>query len=138
MKFYSNLIFDGNCREALDYYSSIFEKEPQTMTFGQAPPNSGFPDMKGMEDKILHAEIRITEHFTLMMSDTMPHFPYKPGNNYTIAIFSEDLHEIQRMYEKFKDHSEIIMELQKTFWSPAYAQLIDRFGVYWMFNCQMM
>lgn len=138
MKFNTSLVFNGNCREAVEYYARVFDKVAKIMTFSQVPSGSGFPQPEGMEDKIMHAEIEITENFTLMMADNMPHWPYQPGNTYSIVITSEDLAEIQKMYDKLKNQSEVVMELQKTFWSPAYAFLIDRYGVHWMLNCTKM
>lgn len=125
------LNFDGNCREALEFYKDVFKTdEPYIMTYGQQPPDPDWEVPAEMKDKIMHARLNLAGT-TLMLSDIWPGMPFIVGNNVSLTIVDKDKDEIKRIYDALKEGGRVQMELQETFWSEAYANLTDKFGIEW-------
>lgn len=126
--------FNGNCREAVEYYAQIFGTEkPQFFTFGDAPPNPEFSFPEETKDLIMHTQLNILGS-TIMFSDVPPGMPFVAGNNISLSIPSNDVDEIKSLYLKLKEGGTVIMELQETFWSKCYGNITDKFGIQWQLN----
>ena len=72
----------------------------------------------------------------LMLSDTFPGNPYQLGDQVTIAVTITDADKTKEIFEKLQDGGTVIMPVQETFWSPAYGQLKDKFGVTWQVSTE--
>lgn len=128
------LTFNGNCREAVEYYAEVFGTEkPQIMAFGDSPPNPEYPLPEQAKNLVMHARLTISGS-TVMFSDTFPGTPFTQGNNITLAIVSKDIDEIKSVFNKLKEGGTVGMELQETFWSKCYGQLTDKFGIGWQLS----
>ncbi|MDT3428909.1 PhnB protein [Paenibacillus forsythiae] len=128
------LNFNGNCREAVEFYAQVFgTEEPKLMTFGEAPPNPEYPLPEEAKDLIMHTRLIIFGS-TVMFSDVFPGMPFVAGNNISLAIVSDDIDALQSAFDKLKEGGKVGMELQETFWSKCYGSLSDKFGVEWQFN----
>ncbi|MET0787140.1 MAG: VOC family protein [Paenisporosarcina sp.] len=124
------LTFDGNAKEALDFYKEVFEgKITQIQTFGEAD----FPTPPGSDNRILHARFQKNE-FTFMASDTFPNQNVTIGNNVSLTLEFDSEEEIQSYYDRLSKGGQVFMELQDTFWGAKYAKLQDAFGVIWDLN----
>lgn len=129
------LNFNGNCREAVDFYADVFNVEKnEVMTFGQGPQNPEYPLPKEAEDLIMHTFLNISD-MKIMFSDTFPGMPFKTGNNISITILESDTEKIKSWFNKMKVGGTVEMDLQQTFWSKLYGSLTDKFGVPWQFSC---
>ena len=69
-----------------------------------------------------------------MFSDVMPGMPFVAGNNISLTISSEDMHEIESLFTQLKEGGSVNMALQETFWSKCYGSVKDKFGVEWQLN----
>lgn len=128
------LNFNGNCREAVEYYAEVFGTEqPQIMTFGDSPPSPDFPLPEEAKHLVMHARLNLYGS-NVMFSDVFPGMPFVLGNNISLAVVIKDIDEIKSLFHKLKEGGTIGMELQETFWSKCYGQLIDKFGIGWQFN----
>lgn len=128
------LNFNGNCREAVEYYQEVFEtEEPKFMTFGETPENPDYPLPEEAKSLIMHTRLVISGS-TVMFSDTFPGMPFVEGNNVNLALIAETKEELIKYWDKLKVDSTIEMELQETFWTKYYGSLTDKFGIHWMFN----
>ncbi|QTD41255.1 VOC family protein [Sporosarcina sp. Te-1] len=128
------LTFNGNCREAIEFYSEVFKTEqPQVMTFGEAPPNPEYPLPEDAKDLIMHGRLKINGS-TVMFSDTFPGSKVMEGTNISLAIVSNDRDAIQESFEKLKQGGTVKMELQETFFSKCYGSVRDRFGIEWQLS----
>jgi len=128
------LNFNGNCREAVEYYAQVFGTEkPQFMTFGESPQSPDYPLPDEAKDLIMHTRLNI-QGSRMMFSDTFPGMPFTLGNNISLAIVSEDLEELQSQFDQLKEGGKVAMDLQETFWSKCYGSLTDKFGIEWQFN----
>lgn len=128
------LNFNGNCREAVEFYAEVFQTEkPHIMTFGEAPPNPNYELPEEAKNLVMHTRLNI-DGSNVMFSDTFPGMPFVEGNNVTLAIVNKDTDQIKSMYEGLKEGGEVVMELQETFWSKLYGQVTDKFGIHWQLN----
>ncbi|MNE41123.1 hypothetical protein D3C80_1351780 [compost metagenome] len=105
------LNFNGNCREAVEYYANVFETErPKLMTFGDSPQNPDYPLPEEAKDLIMHTRLVISGS-TVMFSDTFPGMPFVEGNNVNLAVVTETEEELLKYWDKLKAESTIEMEL---------------------------
>ncbi|MCT4477653.1 VOC family protein [Peribacillus sp. NPDC101481] len=128
------LNFNGNCRQAVEFYAEVFGTElPNIMTFGETPPNPDFTLPEEAKDLVMHTRLNINGS-NIMFSDTFPGMPFVEGNNISLAYVSNDLDEIKSIFNKLSEGGTVGVELQETFWSKIYGQLTDKFGIKWQFN----
>lgn len=128
------LNFNGNCREAVEYYAQVFGTEkPKIMTFGEIPPNPEYPLPEEAKNLIMHTRLNIFGS-NVMFSDVFPGMPFVAGNNISLAVVIDDMETLQSTFNKLKEEGTVGMELQETFWSKCYGNLTDKFGVEWQFN----
>jgi PhnB protein len=126
--------FNGNCREAVEFYAEVFGSEkPKVMTFGEMPQDPKYPLPEEAKDLLGYAQVAIQD-FMLMCSDVPPGMPFMQGNNIAISIGSKDMEQIESLFNKMKVGGTVTMELQETFWSKKYGMLVDKFGIPWMFS----
>ncbi|WP_019639766.1 VOC family protein [Paenibacillus fonticola] len=126
--------FNGNCREAVEFYAKVFNTEPpQIMTFSEAPPNPDFALPEAAKDLVMHARININGS-NVMFSDVFPGMPFVQGNNISLAFVSTDLEQVKSVFHQLKEGGTVGMELQETFWSKCYGSVKDKFGIDWQVN----
>ena len=123
------LMFDGNCREAMQFYEKCLSAELNMFPFSEAPmdiPAEG-------KERIMHA--RLTKgSATLMASDTMIGTPLQKGNNFSVSMNCESVEEAEKLFASLGEKGTVTMALQDTFWGAHFGMLTDQFGVNWMFN----
>jgi PhnB protein len=129
------LVFDGNCRQAMEFYGKCLGVKVDVMSFGDAPAQPGCEMPVDAKDRVMHANLKIGTT-DLMASDTMPGMPFQQGNNFSINIQCETADEIDRLFNAFSQKGNVVMPLNETFWAKRFGMLIDQFGVGWMFNLE--
>ncbi|HEV8541319.1 MAG TPA: VOC family protein [Verrucomicrobiae bacterium] len=127
------LFFGGRCEEALEFYKKAlganvsfmmrYKDSPEATPPGKLPP--------GFENKVMHATFRIGET-TLMASDGCEEGAKFEGFTLSIAVKTEA--EADRAFAALADGGQVRMPLTKTFWSPRFGMLEDRFGIGWMIS----
>ncbi|MDF2501673.1 MAG: glyoxalase family protein [Anaerosporomusa subterranea] len=126
--------FNGNCREAVEFYAKVFETEkPQIMTFGDVPPSPEFTLPEEAKSLVMHTRLSINGS-NVMFSDVCPGMPFIAGNNISLTIVSTNIDEIKSLFNKLKEGGNVGMDLQETFWSKCYGFVTDKFGIGWQFN----
>ena len=124
------LFFGGRCEEAIEFYKKALGAEVEMLArYKEAPePNPNLPDC--FDDKVMHCTIRIGET-RLMASDGM--CEGNPGfEGFSLSITVPDEAEAERVFNALAEDGLVTMPLEKTFWSPKFGMLSDRFGVGWM------
>lgn len=107
--------FDGNCREAVEYYTNVFgTAKPEIMSFRDAPADMDFPVTEETKDLVLHTALEI-EGSTVMFSDVPPGMPFTLGNNIGLVIISKDMDKMRSMFNALKAEGTMVMDLQETF-----------------------
>ena len=128
------LNFNGNCREAANFYAEVFKTEqPKIMTFDDGPKDPNFEIPEEAKNLVMHTRLDIGGS-RIMFSDTWPGSPFVVGNNITLAVVSKDETFIRSSFEGLKEDGTVTMELQETFWSKCYGSLKDKFGIEWQFS----
>ena len=125
------LSFGGRSEEALEFYRHAVGAEIEMMLHHMdnpdPPPRGMLPP--GFEDKVIHATFRIGSS-TLQASDG--YGEQTEFNGFSLSIAVESKAEAERVFAALSSGGEVQMELTKTFWSPHFGMLKDRFGVAWM------
>lgn len=125
------LFFDGRCEEAIQFYTRVLgAKVEMMMRYKENPdPQPGMVP-PGSDDKIMHAVIQIGDT-VVMASDGMctgqPSF-----KGFSLSLSARDEAEAKRLYAALAEGGQAQMPLGKTFFSPAFGMVADRFGVSWM------
>jgi len=125
------LMLDGNAREAAGFYAEVFDAEIESMDFLKDWPQEFDGDIpEGYEDSVIHAYVRIGS-LGLMLADIFPGQLYEPGSLITIMVDVKETGEAETLFERLSDGGDVIMPISETSFSPAYAQVKDKYGIEW-------
>ena len=129
------LFFGGRCEEALEFYRNAVGAQIDMMARFDESPDPPPPGtlQPGFEHKIMHAAFRIGDNF-LMASDGCEEGSGFQGFSLSLSVDTEE--EARRVFAALSDGGKVTMPLAKTFWSPLFGQLTDRFGISWMVGIQ--
>lgn len=125
------LTFSGRCEEALEFYKTAISAEILcVMRFDEAPEPPP-PDMltPGFEKKVMHSLFKVGNS-SLMASDGCDDSEKFGGFSLSLAVQTEE--EAHAKFNALAEGGAITMPLGKTFWSPCFGMLKDKFGVNWM------
>jgi len=123
--------FDGCCEEAFALYAAKLGGKPGTLLRVADAPFAPSPGLDGR--KVVHANIAI-DGVELAGADVTPDRYEKPRGFYVLlGLDSED--RVRTCFDALQVGGQVILAPQKTFWSPCYAIVVDRFGVPWKLNC---
>jgi PhnB protein len=121
--------FDGNARQAMEFYQGVFGGTLTINTFGEY----GAPDAPEA-DKIMHGQLETDGGFTLMGADTPPGTEYNPGDNIAVSLSGDDAGELRGYWEKLTEGGTVSVPLEKQMWGDEFGMCADRFGIGWMVN----
>ena len=130
----SYLFFNGRCEEAVEFYRKALGAEVDfTMRFKESPePHPPGMVPPGFEDKIMHCSFHIGET-TLMASDgCSADMPKVEGFSLSLTVPTKA--EADRAFAALSEGGQVRMPLTKTFWSPCFGMVADRFGIGWMIS----
>ena len=126
------LFFDGRCEEAIEFYKRALGAKVEMLMRYRESPEPPQPGMlpPGSEDKVMHACLRIGET-AVMASDG--HCTDKPSfAGFALSLNAKDAAEADRLFTALCDGGQVRMPQTKTFFSPRFGMVADRFGVLWM------
>lgn len=132
MKIQPYLSFEGLCEEAFEFYkSALGAEEVLLMRFkdNPEPPETSMVS-PGSENKIMHMEFRIGETSILASDGRCTGQTGFQGITLTLTVADEA--EADRTFASLVDGGQVLMPLAKTFFSPKFGIVADRFGVSWM------
>ena len=126
------LFFNGRCEEAIEFYRKALGAEVERMMRFKESPDPMPPGMlaPGFENKVMHASLRIGGA-VLMASDGMA-AGATDFKGFSLSIDAPDAAGVDRMFNALAEGGTVGMPLGKTFWSPRFGMVTDRFGVGWM------
>jgi PhnB protein len=126
------LFFDGRAEEAAEFYRAKLgagivmlmrnKDSPDKPPPGMLPPNS--------ENKVMHMALKIGDTTVLASDGECKGKPSFQG--FSLSLTVKDEAEAGRMFAALADGGQVRMPLTKTFFSPSFGMLADRFGVGWM------
>ncbi|MFG1465412.1 VOC family protein [Xanthobacter sp. DSM 24535] len=128
------LTFDGKCEEALEFYKSALGAEVILLMRYSEAPEAPPPDMvaPGSENKIMHVSFKIGESIIMASDGGCRNATSFQGFCLSLAVGSEE--EAHRFFDALGVGGQVQMPLSKTFFSPCFGMVNDRFGIAWMVN----
>ena len=123
------LNFDGRCEEALQFYKSALGAEVTALMRCKDAPDPGMIK-PGLEDKVLHSSFRVGNSAIMASDGYCQGKPEFRGVSLTIIVPEEA--DAKRLFAALSEGGEVRMPLAKTFFSPLFGMVADRFGVSWM------
>lgn len=131
------LTFNGNCKEAFDFYKSVFGGEyPYIGTFGEMPLQEGMPVSEEDKNKIMHISLPISQETMLMGSDAGGGWgeKLKEGNNFSLSLNANSREEADKLFNGLSVGGSVTMPPAETFWGAYFGMWTDKFGINWMIN----
>jgi PhnB protein len=130
------LNFNGRCDEALGFYQkALGAKVEMLMRFADSPepmPPGAIPP--GSEQKVMHSSFRIGD--SMLMATDGGCSEAAGFQGITLSISVKGAAEADRVWNALAEGGTVQMPIGKTFWSPRFGMLTDRFGVAWMINTE--
>jgi PhnB protein len=128
------LFFNGNCEQALKFYgAALGAKVEMMMRYKESPeppPPGRLPP--GFENKIMHSSFRVGQTTVMASDGCSTDKPKFEGFQLSLSVADEK--EAERVFAGLADGGQVSMPLAKTFWSPRFGMVTDRFGVGWMIS----
>lgn len=128
------LFFNGVCEQAVEFYKKALGAEVEMMMRFKESPEPPPPGMvpPGFENKIMHTSFRIGQT-TVMASDGCSEGKTS-FDGFSLSLTTATEAEADRAFAALAEGGQVRMPLTKTFWSPRFGMLQDRFGVGWMIS----
>lgn len=126
------LFFDGNCREAMNYYQTIL---------GGSLEMSSMAEMQGAEpststddERIMHARL-VSGDFRLMASDIIKGQEHVVGTNVHLSLLGTNESKLRALFLSFAEQGgKVDLPLEKQFWGDIFGMVTDKYGVHWLVN----
>jgi len=123
------LFFDGRCEEAINFYRGALGAEVTMLVrFKDSPEPAQNPP--GNENKVMHASIRIGDSTVLASDGDCQGKPSFQG--FSLSLTAANEAEAKRLFGALAEGGQVQMPLAKTFFSPSFGMVADKFGVAWM------
>jgi PhnB protein len=123
------LFFDGRCDEALDFYKKALGAQVEMLMRWKDSPDKGMANPAN-ENKVMHSSVKIGDT-TMMASDGRctgnPNF-----QGFALTISAKTEAEADKLFAALSDGGKVQMPMTKTFFSPRFGMVADKFGVGWM------
>jgi PhnB protein len=123
------LNFDGNARQAMEFYRSVFGGNLNVNTFADYGAQ-GTPDA----DRIMHAALETDAGYTIMAADVTSEMEHHGMSGCSMSLSGEDTDMLHGYWEKLSGGGTVTMPLQKQVWGDEFGMCIDQFGVPWLVN----
>jgi PhnB protein len=123
------LFFDGRCDEALEFYKKTIGADVKMVMRWKDSPDKSMCT-PGNADKVMHAQFQVGET-TIMTSDGR-NTGHPKFDGFALSVAAKDEAEADKMFAALGDGGQVTMPLGKTFFSPRFGMLADKFGVHWM------
>lgn len=126
------LNFDGQCKQAFEFYQQLLGGEVVMMTFGESP----MADQISTEEqgRIMHACLTLGDKM-LMGSDMPPGACYQKAQGIHVTLGIDDTAEAERVFDALADNGTLLMPFEETFFAHGFGMATDRFGTPWMVIC---
>ena len=130
------LFFNGNCEEALNFYKECLGGEFESINrFKDGPEEMGGMKIpENYKEKVMHMTWRFDGN-VVMASDGFEEI--SDGGNVTLSISTDNVDGMDTVFNKLSEGGKVTMPLQDTFWGARFGMFTDRYGIKWMFNCEL-
>nr|WP_202887440.1 VOC family protein [Cohnella zeiphila] len=123
------LEMNGSANEAIDLYVKALDaKVAYMLRFGDMPENPEAPLPPEKKDWVNYAVLKIGDS-ELQISDHVTGSAYEKGTQITIVVQTDDKEKAAQYFEALKQGGRVNEPLQASFFSPAYGNVTDKFGI---------
>ena len=122
------LNFNGNARQALEFYHSVFGGNLTLSTFAEFGAQG--PDA----DRIMHGQLETGAGYTFMAADVTSDMEYHPPAGFAVSLSGDDVDALHGYWEKLSASGTTTMPLAKQAWGDEFGMCADKFGVPWLVN----
>jgi PhnB protein len=122
------LNFNGNARQAMEFYASVFGGNLNLSTFADFGTKDS-PDV----DKIMHGQLETEAGYTLMGADTPAGMEFHGMHGFGVSLSGDDP-DLLRYWDKLSAGGTVTMPMQKQQWGDEFGMCTDKFGVEWLVN----
>lgn len=127
----SYLFFNGRCEEAIEFYKkTLGAKVEMMMRFSESPEKANMP-VQPNPNSIMHSCFKIGDT-AIMASDGCGDGTAAEFKGFSLSISAKDEAEARRLFAALSDGGQVHQPLIKTFFSPAFGMVQDKFGMGWM------
>jgi PhnB protein len=131
MRISPHLCFDGQCREAMRLYQSILGGTIETMlTYGESPMASSVDPR--WHERIVHATL-LLDDVELTGVDMIPG-SYQRPQGFFVTLGVDGVERARKIFDALRQDGSVRVPFERTFWSPGFGVLVDRFGTPWEIN----
>ena len=123
------LNFNGNARQAIEFYTSVFGGEAAFSTFADFGAKDS-PDA----DRIMHGQLETDAGYTIMAADVTSDMEYHPMAGCSISLSGDDAGALRGYWEKLSASGTTTMPMQKQAWGDEFGMCVDGYGVPWLIN----
>jgi PhnB protein len=123
------LNFNGNARQALEFYTSVFGGKLTLNTYAEFGAKDS-PDA----DRIMHGALETDADYMIMAADISSEMEYHPVSGLSLSISGDDADALHSYWDKLSGSGTTTMPLQKQVWGAEFGMCVDKFGVPWMVN----
>ena len=125
--------FEGQAEEALNFYKEIFDGEIlMTSRYSEAP----MPVDEDWKNKLIHARLKFGNSM-IYLSDGPKGYKSSKEGNIQLSVDVPDENKIEEIFTKMAEGGQVTMPLANQFWGAKFGMLKDKFGIGWMFNCEL-
>lgn len=129
------LFFEGRCEEALEFYQKAIDAKLMfKMHYKDSPDQSGCPTGSGAGDKVMHMTMQVGQ--TLVLASDGRCSGKTDFNGFGLSLTVADVASSEKYFKALSEGGQVQMPLTKTFFSPSFGMVADRFGVMWMVYVQ--
>ena len=123
------LNFNGNARQALEFYASVFGGQPALSTFADFGTKDS-PDA----DRIMHGVLETDAGYTIMAADVTSEMEYHSVAGCSMSLSGDDADNLHGYWDKLSAGGTTTMPLSKQVWGDEFGMCVDQFGVPWLVN----
>jgi PhnB protein len=132
MKIQAYLAFNGNCQEALNFYSNLFNAEIKNR---ETYEDKKIDVPSSFRDKLQHAELK-GKNVHFMAYDAAPDTPINQGNQVHMSVDMESKEEADEMFQQLSNSGRIHHNFREREWG-YFGRCTDQYGINWMVNCKL-
>jgi PhnB protein len=125
------LFFEGRCEEAARFYESSIGAKIDALMHFKDSPNPGMCESSD-GNKVMHMSLRIGDQTVMASDGRCEGRPSFQGFALSLTVNSEA--EAERLFAALAEGGQVQMPLAKTFFSPRFGMVADRFGISWMIH----
>jgi PhnB protein len=123
------LNFDGNARQAMEFYADVFGGELTVSTFAEVADLDG-PDA----NRVMHAMLETPAGYSIMGADITSEMEYHAPAGFSVSLSGDDAEALRGYFEKLAVGGATRMPMQRQVWGDEFGMCVDKFGISWLVN----